>query len=92
MSLGRPKATLGLTAGEQKELAGLAASRSLAHALVARARLILWSAEGRSNSEIATRLRWSKATVGKRRQRFIEHRILGLYDELRPGSPTLNLR
>jgi putative transposase len=87
MSLGRPKATLELRAAEQKELAGFAASRSLAHALVARARLVLWSAEGRSNSEIARRLRWSKATVGKWRQRFIRSRIQGLYDELRPGRP-----
>src|SRR5246500_5686699 len=87
MSLGRPKARLELTAAEEKELAGFAASRSLAHALVARARLVLWSAEGRSNSEIARRLRWSKATVGKWRQRFLRSRIQGLYDELRPGRP-----
>jgi putative transposase len=32
-------------------------------------------------------LDWSKATVGKWRQRFIEHRIQGLYDELRPSRP-----
>jgi putative transposase len=87
MSLGRPKAALELTAEEQRELAGFAASRSLAHALVARARVVLWSAEGHSNSEIATRLRWSKATVGKWRQRFIGSRLQGLYDELRPGRP-----
>src|SRR6201993_1167902 len=87
MSLGRPKARLELTAAEEKELAGFAASRSLAHALVARARLGLWSAEGRSNSEIARRLRWSKATVGKWRQRFLRSRIQGPYDELRPGRP-----
>jgi putative transposase len=87
MSLGRPKATLELTAEEQRELAGFAASRSLSHALVARARVVLWSAEGYSNAEIATRLRWSKATVGKWRQRFIGSRIQGLYDELRPGRP-----
>jgi putative transposase len=33
------------------------------------------------------RLDWSKATVGNWRQRFIEFRIQGLYDELRPGRP-----
>jgi putative transposase len=54
---------------------------------VARAKLVLWSAEGRSNTEIATRLRWSKATVGKWRQRFVEQRLAGLYDELRAGRP-----
>jgi putative transposase len=87
MSLGRPKATLEVTTEEQQELTGFAASRTLPHALVSRARLVLWSAEGRSNSEIAAQLKWSKATVGKWRQRFVERRIQGLYDELRPGRP-----
>lgn len=85
VSLGLPKATLETTAEEQHELAGFAASRTLPHALASRARLVLWSAEGWSNSEIAEQLNWSKATVGKWRQRSIERRIQGLYDELPPG-------
>src|SRR5277367_5459070 len=87
MTLGRPKPSLKLTVEEQEILIGFAASRSLPHALVSRARVVLWSAEGVSNSEIAARLSWSKPTVGKWRQRFIEDRIQGLYDELRPGRP-----
>jgi putative transposase len=87
MSIGRPKPLLELTAEEQEELSGFSVSRSLPHGLVSRAKLILWSGEGRSNSEIAARLHWSKATVGKWRQRFIDYRIQGLYDELRPGRP-----
>jgi putative transposase len=87
MSFGRPKPTLKLSAEEQDTLRGFAASRSLPHALVSRARVVLWSAEGISNAEIAERLNWSKATVGKWRQRFIEDRVQGLYDELRPGRP-----
>jgi putative transposase len=55
--------------------------------LVARAKLVLGSAEGESNSQIATRLHWTKATVGKWRQRFLQYRLPGLYDELRPGRP-----
>jgi putative transposase len=47
----------------------------------------LWSAEGKTNTEIASPLKWTKATVGKWRQRFIERRLSGLYDELRPGRP-----
>jgi len=84
---GRPKPALALTPDEQTQLRSLAASRTLPHGLVARARLVLWSAEGRSNSQIARRLHWTNATVGKWRQRFVKHRLAGLYDELRPGRP-----
>jgi Homeodomain-like domain len=85
--MGRPLPGLELTAEERQQLAGFAASRSLPHALVARARLLLWAAEGLANQEIAARLNWSKATVGKWRQRFVEHRLVGIYDEIRPGRP-----
>jgi putative transposase len=87
MPMGRPLPALELTAEERQQLAGFAASRSLPHALVARARLVLWAAEGLANQEIAARLNWSKATAGKWRQRFVEHRLVGIYDELRPGRP-----
>jgi putative transposase len=87
MPMGRPLPVLELTAEERQQLVRFAASRSLAHALVARARLVLWAAEGIANQEIAARLSWSKATVGKWRQRFVEHRLVGIYDELRPGRP-----
>ena len=76
-----------LSAEEEAALRGFCCSRSLPHALVARAKLVLWSAEGKSNTEIAEKLNWTKATVGKWRQRFIERRLSGLYDELRPGRP-----
>jgi putative transposase len=87
MLTGRPKPSLKLTSDEQTQLQSLAASRTLPHALVARARLVLWSSQGQSNSQIAGRLHWSKATVGKWRQRFVQQRLAGLYDELRPGRP-----
>ena len=48
---------------------------------------MLWAAQGKSNTEIAYRLHCTKATVGKWRQRFLQHRLAGLYDELRPGRP-----
>jgi putative transposase len=54
---------------------------------VCRAKLVLWTSEGESNTRIACRLRWTSATVGKWRQRFVQHRLAGLYDELRPGRP-----
>jgi putative transposase len=87
MGTGRPKPALELTADEHTQLKSLTTSRTLSHSLVSRAKVVLWSAEGRSNSEIADRLGWTNATVGKWRQRFIEHRVAGLYDELRPGRP-----
>src|ERR1700691_6413603 len=87
MSIGRPKTALVLSEEERIQVSSLAQSRTLHHAIVARAKVVLWSAEGASNSEIATRLQWTKATVGKWRQRFIERRLPGLYDELRAGRP-----
>ena len=84
MVTGRPKTALKLSVEEESELRGFSSSRSLPHALVARAKLVLWSAEGKTNTEIASQLKWTKATVGKWRQRFIEGRLSGLYDELRP--------
>src|ERR1700758_2236778 len=87
MITGRPKPALTLTPDEHTQLRSWAGSRTLPHALVARARLVLWSAHGQSNSQIARRLRWANATVGKWRQRFVQYRLAGLYDELRPGRP-----
>lgn len=87
MATGRPKTPLTLTDDERIQLRSLARSRTLPHALVARAKLVLGSSEGESNSQIAARLHWTKATVGKWRQRFLQYRLAGLYDELRPGRP-----
>lgn len=87
MPIGRPKTELVLSEDERAQLSSLAGSRSLPHALVARAKVILWSAEGASNTEIADRLQWTKATVGKWRRRFLGRRVQGLYDELRPARP-----
>jgi putative transposase len=87
MLTGRPKTAIVLTADEQTQLQSLATSRTLPHALVARAQLVLWAGQGKSNTEIAERLHFSKPTVGKWRQRFLQHRLAGLYDELRSGRP-----
>src|SRR6202030_220699 len=87
MAVGRPKTELVLSAEEHAQVSALAASRSLPHAIVARAKLVLWAAQGESNFAIAQRLGWSMPTVGKWRRRFVEHRVAGLHDELRPGRP-----
>lgn len=87
MPMGRPKAELTLTSEEQSQLQSLTRSRSLPAALTLRAKLILACAAGALNSEVAQRLDVTNATVGKWRRRFVERRISGLYDELRPGKP-----
>ena len=87
MSIGRPKTALVLSEDERIQVSSLTKSRTLPHAIVARAKVVLWAAEGDSNTEIANRLQWTNATVGKWRRRFIERRLPGLYDELRPGRP-----
>ncbi len=87
MPMGRPKADLVLNAAERAQLQSMVRSRSIPAALQARAQIVLASAGGEPNSRIAARLGYTNATVGKWRRRFIERRISGLYDELRPGKP-----
>ena len=59
MAVGRPKTELVLSAEEHAQVSALAASRSLPHAIVARAKLVLWAAQGESNPGLS---RW-KATI-----------------------------
>jgi putative transposase len=87
MRTGRPKADLLLSHEERAQLQSFARSRSLPAALSQRARIVLSSADGESNSAIADRLKLTKAAVGKWRGRFVERRIAGLYDDVRPGKP-----
>lgn len=87
MPMGRPKAELVLQPAEQAQLQSMVRARSIPAALRARAQIVLASADGEPNSSIAARLGFTHATVGKWRRRFIERRITGLYDELRPGKP-----
>ncbi|MDH6147450.1 MULTISPECIES: IS630 family transposase [Paraburkholderia] len=87
MPMGRPKVELTLSEAEQSQLASMARSRSIPAALVTRARIVLAAAAGEPNSDIARRLQLTRATVGKWRARFLEQRINGLYDEVRPGKP-----
>lgn len=87
MKTGRPKAELLLTDAERSQLQSFARSRSLPAALNLRARIILDSATGEQSKDIAKRLKLSMATVGKWRSRFVDRRIAGLYDDMRPGKP-----
>lgn len=76
-----------LSEEQRRQLEAFAGSRSLPHAQVVRAKIILMAADGHSNIEIAEMLHLNRATVGKWRLRFLESGIGGLYDQLRPGRP-----
>ena len=87
MRSGRPKAELVLSVEERVQLSSFVRSRSLPAALSNRARIVLSSADGEANNSIAKRLKLTNATVGKWRTRFLERRLAGLYDDVRPGAP-----
>jgi putative transposase len=87
MVMGRPKAALVLSPAQRERLERMASSRSLPAGLVSRVRIILMSASGKTNQQIARQLRLANATVGKWRRRFLERDVTGLHDELRPGRP-----
>ena len=85
--MGRPLAPLTLSKSERDELRSITRSRSMPQSLATRARIVLLSADGESNTDIAERLGLSKPTVGIWRKRYVMQRIAGLYDEPRPGGP-----
>lgn len=87
MPIGRPLAPLTLSEPERRQLTEWTRRPKTAQALALRARIVLLAAEGRSNTEIAHRLHTALPTAGKWRQRFLDHRLDGLLDEPRPGTP-----
>jgi putative transposase len=76
-----------LSEEQEAELKSFVTSRSLPHAQVERAKIVLKAARGMNNIQIAEQLSTTRETVGKWRKRFLEQGIEGLYDELRPGRP-----
>ncbi|PIT00440.1 endonuclease DDE [Bradyrhizobium nitroreducens] len=85
--MGRRFAPLGLDEMEHAELTSLASRRSTAQALALRARIILACAEGEQSKVVAARLAIDPDTVSKWRLRFAEHRLEGLLDKPRSGTP-----
>ena len=76
-----------LTVDERETLERWARRPTTAQALALRCRIVLACAEGAPNTVVAERLGVSRATVGKRRTRFVRDRLDGLHDEPRPGGP-----
>ena len=87
MITGRPKAAINLTNTERLQLESISHSRTLPHALVRRALIVLRAAEGASNIAIADEVGLSMQAVCKWRQRYVKQGLPGLHDELRPGRP-----
>jgi putative transposase len=87
MKTGRPKVPIILSQEENEQLISISKSRSLPHALVNRARIVLMAAEGVPNHAIAEKVNLSPQMVCKWRQRYLQQGLSGLHDELRSGRP-----
>jgi transposase len=78
-----------LTDAERVQLEGWARRRTSAAGLAMRSRIVLASADGGSNTELAERLGLALSTVRRWRNRFAKYRLDGLLDEPRPGRPRI---
>lgn len=87
MSRGRPKKPLKLSDEVRQQLLSIANSRSLPYSHVRRAKIILMSDQGLTNTAIAQKVGLSISVVGMWRNRFIVQGLMGLYDEPKPGVP-----
>ncbi|WP_350274390.1 FCD domain-containing protein [Kribbella sp. HUAS MG21] len=86
---GRPKSPLTLSVAERTALSQLAAAPRTSPAMRLRARIVLASAEGRSNKAVADLLEVTPGTVGKWRRRFLRMGMAGLDDGMRSGRPRM---
>src|SRR5829696_10378867 len=85
---GRPHLfELTLSEPERAHLRTLAGARTLPYSHVRRAQIILASAAGETDTEIAARFGVTIQTVGHWRRRFHRHGLAGLSDAPRSGRP-----
>ena len=85
--VGRRKAELVLTEAERAQLVLWARRAKSCQYLALRAKIVLRSAEGGTNKQVAADLGVDDSTVDRWRARFIARRLAGLHDEKRPGRP-----
>jgi transposase len=95
--LGRKPVPLGLSQRERTQITAMIRNRQTAKRLKLRCRIVLASANGLGNDQIAAKLGTSKVTVAQWRKRFLQSGVDGLRD--RPGrgrvakpAPGLELR
>ncbi len=82
-----PKAKLELDDQQRQQLKAVVRRTSSAQSHVMRARIVLESAKGLDNEEVAELLGTTGQTVGKWRRRFIADGLEGLFDAPRLGAP-----
>src|ERR1700730_18657070 len=88
---GRPKLRELVVSPEQKiALRQLLQQPRRSRSLAFRARIVLECASGESNAAVAAKLRTTGFTVGLWRKWFIAEGMMGLGDEMRPGTPRQN--
>src|SRR3954447_14408806 len=78
---------LGLRPGDRELLESWARSSAIRAGLAQRARIVLLSADGVSNTEIAERVGAARQTVISWRERYLTSGVKGLVDERRSGRP-----
>jgi len=78
-----------LTASERKKLESLARCYTLPYYQVVRAKVVLLSAQGLKNTDIAKQLDLSERIVRKWRKRFWKERLKALEDQVRSGRPPV---
>ena len=76
-----------ITNEQRAELERFASRPKTAQALAQRCRMILLSADGASDTEVAAQQAVSRQTVGKWKKRFLAGGVDALLDEPRPGAP-----
>lgn len=87
MTRGPALQPLVLTGAEVAQLTAWSRRPKTAHALAERAKIILASASGANNTDVAVAMGVNRSTVVKWRTRFLKHRLDGLLDAPRPGAP-----
>src|SRR5690606_38377164 len=87
MPMGRPTFSIALPSDERAQRRACSASRGLPAGLVRRARVMLLSAGGLANQEVAARVELSPAMVGHWRRRWRDQGLAGLYGAPRGGGP-----
>ncbi len=85
--MGKAAVAIELSAAELRALQRLARAQKTGQAMARRARIVLAAAAGLENQVIGVELGADANTVGKWRRRFAAHRLDGLLDEPRPGTP-----